>query len=343
MGSESAVTTDDRGAYRVFGLAPGEYVIAATVTPSGQGDLGRRSEAEMDLLLARLGQRASSAARGGASPAPVLPPVYGFAPAYYPGTPVFDHAARVALGAAEERNGLDVTLAPIPLVTIEGTVTVSDGAMPPRIEMSYITAGPRIFSSAGSRPTLSVPPGPDGRFKYTNIPPGRYTIMARGTFTAAPPPSGRAGLPPKPVAVSPPPAGRGGGPPAAPPDYLHAVTEVDVAGGDVTGVALMLRPGASLSGRVVFDAAALTPPADLTSIRLRLDVPGGGWSSSSAGTQSGTNLLNVPAIQVNADGTFEFPNVPPSTYDLRASNVGPQWWLRSAMLDSRDCSTCRCR
>jgi hypothetical protein len=75
MGSESAVTTDDRGAYRVFGLAPGEYVIAATVTPSGQGDLGRRSEAEMDLLLARLGQRARrrSCRRYMDSPRPTTP------------------------------------------------------------------------------------------------------------------------------------------------------------------------------------------------------------------------------------------------------------------------------
>jgi len=46
--------TDDRGSYRVYGLHPGEYIVAAVPRPTGGGDMGVRSEREVDALLAAL-------------------------------------------------------------------------------------------------------------------------------------------------------------------------------------------------------------------------------------------------------------------------------------------------
>jgi hypothetical protein len=37
------VVTNDRGEYRLFGLPPGEYVVAASPTPGGTGEIGGRS------------------------------------------------------------------------------------------------------------------------------------------------------------------------------------------------------------------------------------------------------------------------------------------------------------
>src|SRR5688572_795562 len=52
--SPQTVTTDDRGEYRIFGLAPGDYVIVAAAIPEGAGDIALRRAAEMDALLSSL-------------------------------------------------------------------------------------------------------------------------------------------------------------------------------------------------------------------------------------------------------------------------------------------------
>jgi protocatechuate 3,4-dioxygenase beta subunit len=49
--------TNDRGVYRVYGLPPGDYIVVAAPRPAGVGDMGVRSEREVDAhvrLLAGL-------------------------------------------------------------------------------------------------------------------------------------------------------------------------------------------------------------------------------------------------------------------------------------------------
>ena len=55
--SPEVSTTDDRGNYRIFGLMPGEYAIAAGPGAAGTGEIGGRAAQEMDALLSTLSQR----------------------------------------------------------------------------------------------------------------------------------------------------------------------------------------------------------------------------------------------------------------------------------------------
>jgi hypothetical protein len=177
----------------------------------------------------------------------------------------------------------------------------------------------------GSSVILSTPPGPDGLFEYTSVPPGHYTIYARAD------------------AVSP--AARGTGQPlargsgaGASRGSLFAMTEVDVTDADVSGLVLNLQPGVRLQGRIVFDASRPAPDV-MGGIRINLQQPGGGWSSSTRATQFGPALVSPSAAVVSGDGRFVVNDVAPGSYNLAVTPTWPAsdgWWLRSALLGGRD-------
>jgi hypothetical protein len=106
-------------------------------------------------------------------------------------------------------------------------------------------------------------------------------------------------------------------------DALWAVADVTVGEEEVPHLTMTLRPGGRVSGRIVFDATSLAPPANLTVVQLRLVDASGGVSAGLVGA-------------VRADGTFEIVGVPPGTYSLASLWPEPDWWLRSAAMAGRD-------
>ncbi len=313
---ESTAVTDDRGVYRIYGVVPGEYIIASVFSPGGDGEIGRYADAAVDALLAQLGSAGRGQPMAGPpSPRPAAPTV-GYAPTYFPGTTMFADASRVRVAAGDERRGLDFTLAPVATAVMEGTV-IGDPQRLASVELSFVVDGPRTFMP-GSRPMLSQRPGADGRFRYTSVPPGRYTIYARSSAPAMP--------------------GRGGA--SATLDPWFAAAEVAVFGQDARGLSLVLQPGVTVSGRVAFDATTLTPPDDLASIRVSLMRPGGGYMSNFGdGTVTGNTIVTPSSPRVLEDGRFDIVGVAPGGYELRGTiptDVDGQWWLRSAMVDGRD-------
>jgi hypothetical protein len=118
--TESAVT-DDRGAYRIYGLLPGDYLVSATPS-AGTGEIGARTSAEMDALLTSLAQRQNTPSAA-STPAPLpTPPPVGFAPVYYPGTPLSADATPVHVTSGEERLGVSFELNQVRVATISGVV-----------------------------------------------------------------------------------------------------------------------------------------------------------------------------------------------------------------------------
>jgi hypothetical protein len=94
-----SAVTDDRGGYRVYGLPPGEYLVAAEPRPirPATGENGMMSEQEVDAALRALERRGTRSApilpQPGAGPPPDPEPVsggraYTYAPFFYPGTAV---------------------------------------------------------------------------------------------------------------------------------------------------------------------------------------------------------------------------------------------------------------
>ncbi len=164
-GVGGTVSTDDRGAYRVYGLAPGEYLVIAM--PLRQNaNVRALTDADVDSML-----------KGGAAPAPTPDEAnMTFAPVYFPGTTRLNDAQPVLIATGEDRQNLDLRLERVRTSRIEGTVATSDG-------QPLQGASIQLGTTAGTSPmqvASTIRVGPEGRFGMTAA-PGSFTLIARGS------------------------------------------------------------------------------------------------------------------------------------------------------------------
>lgn len=318
--------TDDRGDYRLFGLAAGEYfVVARTPAPgarSAGGPLQVASSEEIDRALQEL-------ARGGRDrgnlkqPLPVAASnrAVAMTPVWYPSSTSSEDAMPIALQTGEERAGADITMRLLPVTTLEGAVSPPGGRdWPSNVSVSLYPATVGVIA-----PVLLEAPSRSngGRFRYGGVTPGTYSVVAETVS---------AGMTAQLAAT---PAMRGLVPPHA--DYLWATDTVVTSGSDVTGVTLLLAPGLRMQGRIVIDSTAGQRLPDLSTARvgLRATWPGKG---SAANARLSANV-RFP-ITVGSDGSFDLANLPPATYSftctMPSSAPGRGWWLRSATIDGKD-------
>jgi len=136
--------TDDTGAFRVFGLAPGEYYVAASL----------------------------QAAPADSSTNPV-----SYAPTYFPGTGNIADAQRLTLTLGTEQSSINFVLQPVRAVRVSGTVVDSNGA-PTQALLNLTPAG---FGDDGGL-QLGNPARvlPDGSFTILNVVPGEYVLTVNG-------------------------------------------------------------------------------------------------------------------------------------------------------------------
>lgn len=310
-------TTDDRGAYRIFGLAPGDYVVSALPT-LGVGrsapapEIVATTDAEVQWALAAnatlpIGAGSRAAATMPASGRPVR-----YAPIYFPGTTDPGAATRVSLAAGQERTNVAFSIQIVTTARIAGTLVdhhgqpLTTGAV--TLYPRRITRGSVVDALISSRalvlPRAVVSPP---AFSIAGATPGEYTIVARtgsagrGTVAAA----------------------------AAAPPTLWNVTDVTVDGSDQTGLILRLQPGTAIAGSIVFEGSSLAAPDDLSGFEISMAVVhafAGGPASSRAIVESA--------------GKFRFASLAPGAYVLRATpppaQAGARWTLKSAVLEGRD-------
>jgi protocatechuate 3,4-dioxygenase beta subunit len=187
-------TTDDLGQFRLFGLSPGEYYVTAAIRAPGGG----------------------AADDDGAD-------VIGLAPTYYPGASSLAEAQRVAVGLGQETMNVSFALVATKLVRVSGTVVDSSGASPAAGGMVMLMpadgrSGLPLFSGGGGRIEQT------GRFRMTNVAPGRYLLQVR--------------------------TGRRGG--------EFGRMPIVVGSDDVDNVMIVTAPGATASGHVVVEQQART-------------------------------------------------------------------------------------
>jgi hypothetical protein len=308
-----AQTTDDRGVYRVFGLPPGDYLIAVQPRVTGAGDLRQPTNAELQWAEQQVRAAttpAAAAAAGPTAPPPPGPPVT-YSNVFYPGTADQASATAVSVTAGQERAGIDISLRLVATSRLEGSVVDPSGQPAVGVQVA-------LLSHAGSAPGTASDLGrmielvnvgliglaggttsrtnAAGTFAISGVSPGKYTLMAATTRAA--------------------PAAGGSPAPAAP---LWAQMDVEVTGQDVSGLALTLAPGMTVSGRFAFDGA---PPADQARASLTVAAAGAGASATGSVTVGGANPV------------FSVTGLAPGRYRLAATL--PSWTLKSAMLAGRD-------
>lgn len=108
---------------------------------------------------------------------------------------------------------------------------------------------------------------------------------------------------------------------------LSAQADVSVADRDISGLSLMLQPGARLSGHVVFEGIGPKPTADqLARIFILL--------TSAAGSSIQT-VVQAPD-RADATGAFTTHQYSPGAYFVTPNANFPGWMLKSVVVDGKD-------
>jgi hypothetical protein len=290
--------SDDLGVYRIYGLAPGEYVVAA-LPSQGFGEVERRTATEYEEAVRAL---SSGADRARATVSPSRGSRFGYAPTYYPGTASAADAPPIRVTVGEVRDGIDIPVEMFRMSQISGTIVDSSGIPTAAVLLSVTTSGPPLpFGGSSLRLTS---PDAQGRFTISNVPPGVYTLTARGggvTVNAQ-----------EIITVR----------NAEQTDW--AMARVAVAGDDIDGVTLSLQPGYSFSGRV--EATGEIAPGALNDTRIALVTPGADPAAARAAV-------------VDERGAFSVTGVHPETYQVVVTlppALTAKWAVRAVLADGID-------
>jgi protocatechuate 3,4-dioxygenase beta subunit len=145
----SGRSTDDTGAFRVFGLAPGRYYLSAVPNERHRNNLGLVNTSPTSLAMT-----------------------------YYPSTPVASEAQPLDVAAGTETTA-DIALVATQVTTVSGEVLDSKGRAPIAGFIHLISAGHEgaAHGFAGMQ-TMSK----SGAFTLSGVAPGDYTLNVRAFF-----------------------------------------------------------------------------------------------------------------------------------------------------------------
>lgn len=310
--------SDDRGVYRIYGLAPGDYLIGA-LPAVGRGEVEVRTRSYDDIVRELTQLAGRPALPAGAEPASEPEPEFvGYAPTYYPGTPVAAAATRVTVGLGEVRDGIDIPITMFRMSSISGTVTGTDGQPARAVQISTEAIGPPL-PLGGSLSIRNNRPDAQGRFTITNVPPGSYRVSAAG---------GGVTLNPDGSLRSVQSAGQT--------DW--AVAYVEVSGDNVEGVSLRLQPGMTFSGTLAAAAGSGDAPESWQGARITIQPVG----SSGMPVMLNGSMISGAAIRsaaVGENGAFEVTGIQPGNYEVQLrlpATVGDGWAVRSITTGSGD-------
>jgi protocatechuate 3,4-dioxygenase beta subunit len=222
---------DDRGMYRIYGLAPGEYTVGVIPIGPRQPELMTVTDAEvrraMDLI-----QRPPGSASSPPPQSPTPAQTVGWAPVFFPGTTEVSQASPIRVAVGEERGGVDFQLRLVPMSRVEGTVIGLDGAPAPNLQVSLVSANSTTAPDIAGLLSAGTTTDREGRFVLNGIAPGLYSVQARTSNL---------------------------------PTTLFGFIDVMLQGQSVNvTVPLALLP--SVTGRVVFEGTSPTP--EMSTIRI---------------------------------------------------------------------------
>lgn len=294
--------TDDRGAYRVWGLNPGDYYVSAVARPFGT--VGPGMPIAQGGLLGGFGPgdpggRGGAIFRGGDAvfAARGLPPgvpqdsePVGYAPTFFPGVPSVDEARPVRLELSAEALDIDFGVLLVRTSRIAGRLVnpagagVSSGSV-------MLTPDGGARGRAGMGRMFGARLAGDGSFSIANVPPGRYLLRARAQDS---------GLP------------------------TFAVQPLVVTEGDVSDLTVVLEPGARISGTVAFQTTQSPTVPDVGSVRI------------TAPAVDFAGLGPDQVARVDREGRFSLDGVAAGAHWIRAQGLPRGWVLKSVTVGGRD-------
>jgi protocatechuate 3,4-dioxygenase beta subunit len=151
-----SASTDDRGEYRVWGLAPGRYFLAASHVAA----------ADPSAIAVPVPELSGEADQSRES----------YAPTYYPGTVDFSRADAIELGPGEERSCTPLTMTTTRLVRLRGRLINTVNPLAARgisvqLEARAQGTGMAVFNGATTNDN-------QGSFEMQGVAPGSYYLTA---------------------------------------------------------------------------------------------------------------------------------------------------------------------
>ncbi len=208
-----AAQTDDLGAYRVWGLNPGDYYVSA-VTPNFAPGGGRGFGPPGAPPGGRGGRGGAPAGASGNESEQV-----GYAPTFYPGVPSVNEARAVSVGLSLEVPSIDFNVLLVRTARISGRVTNPDGTATTAGNVLLVPESGGRAGRGGAGSTFASRIDRDGSFSMAGVAPGRYVLRARGDAGDQP---------------------------------QFALQPLTIDGADLSNVTVILTPGATITGTVTF-------------------------------------------------------------------------------------------
>ncbi len=308
--------TDDRGVYRLAELPPGSYVVGVLAAPTTvPASLAAQIDAVASDRTAAFelrGQLISAGAlmvttgegvRIGDSvlqrPGPVLPPapdgrMLGYATTFAPGTSNAADATVLTLGSGEERTAVHLSLRIAPTVRVSGVLTRPSGPVK-NFSVQLFPPGAADLSDTEPAGVATAITDAAGAFTFLAITPGQYLVKTSLV-----------------------PNWETSDPGEVPMWATHALT---VGEADITGLAVAMKPGIRVSGRVEFKGwtGSAMPSSAYATVMLR-PIGAGSWRPSRG--------------RLAADGTFQTGGEPPGRYLVMFQGVAG-WWLEGVSRGGR--------
>jgi hypothetical protein len=340
-------TTDDRGMYRVGSLVPGEYVVVLPMTPPTPIKGMTLPGLDMPLpapppsggggMAFSMSYGVSGSGGGGRLMTIQTDPSAGLGPAgftedghelwyqttFYPSALTAARADIVTIKPGEEHGAVDFSIKAVRTVTVSGTLLDSTG---PAVSTLVTLVPAESGNLVSPIETANAITDGSGHFQFSRVPAGQYSLRAVKSPRSVPGGDvqtfrmGGATMVVRADIQSP-----GDAVPPLPTDPTMWIdAPVAVGTSDITDLAVALRPGVRVGGRVEFSGSATRPTSDqYPTIGVTL-IPADGKPTT------------FPARgRVEPGGTFTTMGVPAGKYVLRV-DAPTGWVLRGAMLNGRD-------
>lgn len=214
----------------------------------------------------------------------------GYAPTYYPGVESVAQARPITVALGAEALDIDFGVLLVRTARVAGRVaTPSDTA----ISFGIVLLSPEGQQTGRGGPGASFTSRVqnDGAFSIPNVPPGRYVLRARGDASDVP---------------------------------YFATLPVTVAGADISGLSVILAPGATITGTVRLQPSGAST-ADVT--QFRIGAPNADPDAGIPGPQA--------TARVERDGRFTLSGLAAGPHWIRARAAGG-WFLKAVTADGRD-------